>query len=359
MGGTTRGVEDHFHNGYHNLANITAWLSWQVFQNPSLAELVELGTTYQEKVIQGIRIGRDAGRGKREVVIVGGAHGREWITTSTCLYLISHLLSASPSTPGSASHLDKFSFLIIPVLNPDGYEHTWGRGSDRFWRKNLQPTGSHDWLGRECKGLDVSRNFPVHFSASSSLTGSGCDSTYPGQEALSSSEARALASYLSRSGEEGEEVLSFIDLHSYGQLILYPWLSCASASSDGYASDNATAATTTTAPPIPDEEDMAELTLGAARAAKLVHNKVYRAGRGCEVMYSQEGSAVDFAYTARRGSAQGGDGGAGIKWSFEVELRDEGSWGFLLPPGQVRDTGEEMAALLDYLLAFVAGKERL
>lgn len=73
-------------SSYSRSPSITAWLSWQVFQNPSLAELVELGTTYQEKVIQGIRIGRDGGRGKREVVIVGGSHGREvrWRDVRLC-----------------------------------------------------------------------------------------------------------------------------------------------------------------------------------------------------------------------------------------------------------------------------------
>lgn len=58
-------------------------MSWQVAQYPSLAQLVDLGTTYEEKVIQGIRIGRqpkhrdnENGR-KRQIVITAGAHGRE------------------------------------------------------------------------------------------------------------------------------------------------------------------------------------------------------------------------------------------------------------------------------------------
>lgn len=122
---------------------------------------------------------------------------------------------------------------------------------------------------------------------------------YAGDAPLSTAESTALANLL-KSEEEG--VIAFLDLHSYGQMLLYPWLSCAA----GAAGEGS----------IPDEEDMSELTLGAARAAKSVHNRQYRAGRGCETMYGQDGNTVDFSYSQ-----------AGVKWSLELELRDEGSYG--------------------------------
>lgn len=257
----------------------------------------------------------------------------QWITTSTAVYLITHLL-ARPRR-----FLDHFSILIIPVLNPDGYAHTWE--SDRFFRKNRQLVSDDNGGGwwpprRKCYGVDISRNFPVNFRADDAQSGSGaCSPTYAGEDPLATAESRALATYLR---DEANGVVSFIDLHSYGQLLLYPWMSCSPDSSVHQ----------TLGESIPDEEDISEVALGAARAAKLVHNRQYRAGRGCETMYGQDGSSVDFSYAD-----------AGIKWSFEMELRDEGSYGFLLPPEQIRPTGEEAAASLDYILNFIAKREHL
>lgn len=70
-------------------------------------------------------------------------------------------------------------------------------------------------------------------------------------------------------------------------------------------------------------------------------------------MYNQDGSAVDYAYHHHDA------GGAGIKYSFEFELRDEGSYGFTLPADQIRPTAEEVWSGLQYLLKFVKAREKL
>lgn len=217
--------------------------------------------------------------------------------------------------------------LIIPTLNPDGYAYTWT--SDRFFRKNRQLVSENrDWLGRKCYGLDIARSFPANFRAAQP---GSCGPTYAGTAPLQSVESAALASYLRN---ETNEVVAYVDLHSYGQLLLYPWMSCRPSSGDG--------------PDMPDEEDLSELALGAAREGRFAHNKAYRAGRGCQTMYNQDGSSVDFAHEHAR-----------IKWSFEVELRDEGSYGFTLPPEMIRPTGEESWRMVKYLMRFVQAKEKL
>ena len=159
---------------------------------------------------------------------------QQWITTSVALYLISHLLERPRL-------LRSFNILVVPALNPDGYLYTWN--TDRFFRKNRQPVDGKDWWGRQCYGVDVSKNYPAFFEAGSSP----CSPTYAGAEALSTAESRVLAQYLSA---EENGVVAFLDLHSYGQMLLYPWLSCSAQSDAGHS--------------IPDEEDMTELTIGAA-----------------------------------------------------------------------------------------------
>lgn len=212
------------------------------------------------------------------------------------------------------------------MLNPDGFEHTWN--TDRFFRKNRELVSGHDWWGRKCYGVDVARNFPVNFRRPS-FGSNPCSPTYAGDEALSTSEAKSLADYLNSTETSP---IAFIDLHSYGQLILHPWLSCTSSLGED----------------VPDEEDLSEMAIGASRAAKAIHGKSYRVGRGCEAMYNQDGSAVDYAY-----------GGQGIKYSFEFELRDEGSYGFTLPADQIKPTAQEVWSGLEYLLRFIKGREKL
>ncbi len=61
-----------------------------------------------------------------------------------------------------------------------------------------------------------------------------------------------------------------------------------------------------------------------------VHGKKY--GVGCIpcVLYVASGGSLDWA-----------KGTAGIPYSYGMELRDTGAYGFLLPPDQIIPTGEE------------------
>lgn len=49
-------------------------------------------------------------------------------------------------------------------------------------------------------------------------------------------------------------------------------------------------------------------------------------------------------YVASGGSLDWAQGVAGIPYSFVMELRDTGEYGFLLPPDQIIPTGEEIMA---------------
>lgn len=61
---------------------------------------------------------------------------------------------------------------------------------------------------------------------------------------------------------------------------------------------------------------------------------------------ARRGDVVDWTY-----------GQQDIKWSFSMELPDTGTWGFLLPPAQIRPVAEETVEGLLYLAHFVLQKE--
>ena len=91
---------------------------------------------------------------------------------------------------------------------------------------------------------------------------------------------------------------------------------------------------------VPDAAKYASLSEGAVSAIKAVHGTVYTQGPICNTIYQVSGDSVDYALE-----------NAKAKFSMTVELRDTGDYGFILPPEQIKPTGEEMWAGLSYLLA--------
>ena len=82
-----------------------------------------------------------------------GIHAREWITHSTCMYMIVELLE-SPD-PLIRRLVDEIRFVFVPNGNPDGYVWSWAASGSRLWRENraVPPAGS------SCFGVDLNRNF--------------------------------------------------------------------------------------------------------------------------------------------------------------------------------------------------------
>jgi murein tripeptide amidase MpaA len=56
--------------------------------------------------------------------------------------------------------LEKVTIIIVPFVNPDGYEYTWT--GDRLWRKNRQINS-----GSTCRGVDLNRNYNDHWNEAS------------------------------------------------------------------------------------------------------------------------------------------------------------------------------------------------
>lgn len=58
---------------------------------------------------------------KPVILIDGGIHGREWCTISTALYCINQLTEHSNL---NTDLLDAFDFVVVPIVNADGYEYS-------------------------------------------------------------------------------------------------------------------------------------------------------------------------------------------------------------------------------------------
>lgn len=71
----------------------------------------------------------------------------QWVAPSAAVYFLHSLILDATADPNShaAALLHHFTFTVVPVLNPDGFEYS--HAHSRMWRKNRQDVG-----GLFCKG---------------------------------------------------------------------------------------------------------------------------------------------------------------------------------------------------------------
>jgi len=129
---------------FPNSATVRGYVQYIISQNPTLASSVLVGKSGEGKNIDGVKIGT----GPKIIVIHCTIHAREWITTTTCLYIIEQLVA-----PANSKLRSDFTWNIIPILNIDGYDYTHASPNNRLWRKNRIPSGNG------CIGTDINRNF--------------------------------------------------------------------------------------------------------------------------------------------------------------------------------------------------------
>lgn len=261
-----------------------------------LATVRLLGHSVEGRPIHGLELRTAPFDDRPGVLVTATQHAREWVAASSATWLAEHLVDGAGVDPEVDAFLAANRVLIVPVVNPDGYEYTWT--TDRLWRKNRRDNRDGTF------GVDLNRNWDVGFGGPGSAAGTRSDN-YRGPSAFSEPETDAIRAFLDTHPRYGVHV----DLHCTGQLVLSPF---------GF-----------TAAPSPDAGVLDPGGADAADAMGAVHGSVYDAGPINTRLYPASGTATDWSY-ARRGLA-----------SWLVELRDRGRYGFLLPADQIVPTAEE------------------
>ncbi|KAG0055711.1 Carboxypeptidase A4 [Linnemannia elongata] len=232
----------------------------------------------------------------KAIVIHAGQHAREWIGPAVVSYIAKELILGYRQNKKITRLLDQFEFIIVPILNADGYVYTWEH--NRMWRKNRQPTSIPF-----CPGIDPNRNWGYLFGGDGS-SANPCNEGYHGPEAFAAFESKMMSDFIL----DRKNVVAYIDFHSYSQLWMHPFGGDCSM--------------------IPkDDEDLLEAGMGAAKALHDVHGKKYTVG-------------------------------SIFKYSYGVELRDTGRYGFLLPEDEILPSSEETMAGVIYLANFIRLREK-
>ncbi|KXH30332.1 zinc carboxypeptidase [Colletotrichum salicis] len=327
------GNENYFFQDYQRLDTIVQWMRLTEAMFPAITEVITIGQSSEQRDILGLKVGmktRAPGSEKRKTVVVaGGMHAREWISTTTTNYVAWSFITAFGREPMITKLLEHFDFVFIPAVNPDGIEYTWT--TDRLWRKSRQETGM-SW----CHGFDLDHAFGYEWGDYSE--NDPCSESYGGKQPWQAAEARAVAIWARNASLEDTEFIGLIDLHSYSQQVLFPF---------AYSCD---------VDP-PNVENLEELAAGLAKAIRLSNGELYSVTSACEGAVAGRGSAPG----ARRLET---GGGSAIDWfyhelhahySYQIKLRDTGSYGFLLPRENIIPVGEEIFSAMKYFGDYLLG----
>ncbi|KYN04252.1 Zinc carboxypeptidase A 1 [Cyphomyrmex costatus] len=295
-------------NSYHVLETIYKNLDDLEKLYPNQVQTIVGGKTHEGRQIKGVKLSFKPNN--PAVFIEGGIHAREWISTAVVMYILHQLLKSN--NPEIRALAESNDWYIFPSFNPDGYVYTHTK--NRLWRKTRKPYG----LG--CFGSDPNRNWGYKWNEGGS-SNFPCSETYAGSAPFSEIETQSMSKYISTISNK---LYAYIAFHSYSQLLLFPY-GHTIAHLDNY-------------------DDLYNIGKKAITALSKRYGTTYTVGNVAETICL----LFLFPDVASGGSMDWVKGNYGTPITYTYELRDQGRYGFLLPPNQIIPTGEET---MDSLLA--------
>ncbi|UNI24463.1 Putative metallocarboxypeptidase ecm14 [Purpureocillium takamizusanense] len=325
-----------FFQDYQPLPVVVRWMRLLEAMFPSYVKYTVIGKSFEGREIPALRVGLSGTPNVKEprktIVVTGGLHAREWISTSTVNYLAWSFITSFGKERMITKLLEHYDIVFVPAVNPDGIEYTWQ--VDRLWRKSRQETSI-----RFCRGLDLDHAFGYEWDGSKAQN-DPCSESYGGEQPFQAVEAIQLATWARNETLHNVQFVGLLDLHSYSQQVLFPYsFSCAIDP--------------------PNLENLQEVATGISKAIRISNGESYSVTSACEGAVAADESQRD---KVRQRVESGG--GSAIDWfyhemrahfSYQIKLRDTGSYGFLLPKEQIIPTGEEMFNAMKYFGDYLLG----
>ena len=224
---------------YLSVADVEAALAAAAASpNDTFVTLIKLpNKTWENRECHAVKIAKGSSHGRPGIYFLGGVHAREWGSPDILINFVQQLTNAyrtnTDITIGSKTFtaaaiqkiVNKKDIYVFPQANPDG--RNYSMITEAMWRKNRRPAPAHS-NNSACVGVDINRNydflwnFPAYFDPAAPIANSTnpCDhDVYIGPNAVSEPETRNAVWMWDTYPNIGY----FIDVHSFGEDILYIW----------------------------------------------------------------------------------------------------------------------------------------
>ncbi len=217
---------------------------------PSLAQWLDVGDSWQKTQglggydIRVLKLTNSATGGSKPRLFINSAiHAREYTTAPLVLEFARWLVNGYGNNADATWIMDHHEVHLMLQANPDGRKKAEGGLS---WRKNTNT--NYCGATSNSRGADLNRNFSFSWNSTGGQgsSGSQCNDTYRGPTAGSEPETQALQSYLRsifpdrRGPNQGDAAPAdtsgiHLDIHSYSQLVLWPWGTTSTPAPNGTA----------------------------------------------------------------------------------------------------------------------------
>lgn len=213
--------------------------------DPQLARWMDVGDSWEKTQglggydLHALILTNQAIAGPKPVfMVIAASHARELATAETAARFAEMLFEGYGEDPDITWILDYFEIHVVPHHNPDGRkiaEAQCSSGCAPGWRKNTNQ--DYCMVSPSDRGADLNRNASGSFWGGPFSSVNQCNSTYRGASAASEPETSDLEVHAAATfpdfrnaapndfltPADGEADGIFISIHSFGEIVFYPW----------------------------------------------------------------------------------------------------------------------------------------
>lgn len=216
--------------------------------HPDLVEWTDIGNSWEKDAgvggydIMALRLTQSAVVAEKpKLLLTCALHAREYATAPLCLDFAEYLVNRYEDDSEARWLLDHHEIHLVLQANPDGRKKA---ESGLLWRKNTNQ--AYCGVSSVFRGADLNRNFPFQWNCCGGSSGNACENDFRGASPSSEPEISALVDYgrsifPDQRGPDPTDAAPVdasgvvIDVHSYGELWLWPWGHSATVAPNGNA----------------------------------------------------------------------------------------------------------------------------
>ncbi len=208
-----------------------------VTAHPTLATWTDVGDSWEKSVGQPdgydmlvLKLTNSAIAGsKPKLFITASIHAREYTPAELTTRFAEYLVNNYNGDPDATWLLDHHEIHLMLHANPDGRKEA---EAGKSWRKNT----NENYCGPNSnnRGADLNRNFSFQWGCCGGSSSFQCDLTYRGPSPASEPETQAIQNYMLaqfpdqrlpdlNAAAPADATGVYLDIHSYSQLVLWPW----------------------------------------------------------------------------------------------------------------------------------------